>query len=109
MYLTNELPTRVRGAGDLRMRDGHAVHVPGKTVAVGGVTGFERPTPLAVKPSAYLLGSFLYLAGSCCFFAGGFSAAHGVNLYHGGNALFVVGSVLFVYDGYCASRKEAQL
>jgi hypothetical protein len=32
-----------------------------------------------------------------------------VNLYHGGNALFVVGSVLFVYDGYCASRKEAQL
>ena len=91
------------------MRDGHAVHVPGKTVALGGVTGFERPTPLAVKPSAYLLGSFLYLAGSCCFFAGGFSAEHGVNLYHGGNALFVVGSALFVYDGYCASHKEAQL
>ena len=92
------------------MRDGHAVLVPGKTVALGDGSGFfGRPAPLAVKPSAYLLGSFLYLAGSCCFFAGGFSAEHGVNLYHGGNALFVVGSVLFVYDGYCASRKEAQL
>ena len=91
------------------MRDAHAVHFPGKTVALGGVRGLEHPAPLAVKPSAYLLGSFLYLAGSCCFFAGGFSAQHGVNLYHGGNALFVVGSVLFVYDGYCASRKEAQL
>jgi hypothetical protein len=68
------------------------------------------------RATAYLLGSFLYLVGSVLFTAGGFGAtlpgergakALWTHLLHAGNLTFVLGSVLFVLDGYRSALGDA--
>jgi|Transcript_11481 hypothetical protein len=90
------------------MRDGNFLAPEGSDAK-----NLVRPAP-CVRPAPYLLGSLLYLLGSCCFFAGGLGTSGDTpgsqvwsDLYNTGNGLFVVGSVLFVYDGYCAARKSS--
>jgi hypothetical protein len=67
-----------------------------------------------VKPTYYLVGSFLYLVGSVLFFASGLgsqqegargSAVLWTKLADVGNLTFVLGSVVFVYDGYRGAAK----
>lgn len=91
-----------------------------RSMAHAPADGSEKPPSVsptetrraAFRPTAYLGGSCLYLLGSCAFFAGGLGISHGGDraddavwseLYNAGNALFVLGSVLFVFDGYRAS------
>ena len=91
-----------------------------RSMAHAPADGSEKPLSVsptetrraAFRPTAYLGGSCLYLLGSCAFFAGGLGISHGGDraddavwseLYNAGNALFVLGSVLFVFDGYRAS------
>ncbi len=91
------------------MRGGHLLAPEGKDD-----TKVVRHSLCAVRPTPYLFGSFLYLAGSCCFFAGGLGTSGDspilqvwTDLYNVGNGLFVLGSVLFVYDGYCTAKKQS--
>jgi hypothetical protein len=90
------------------MRDERSVRIPGKPTNSGDSPSIARPALWTVKPTPYVIGSFLSLVGSCCFFAGGFATKHAVDLHHDGSAAFGVGSSHFACDGYCASLKPAQ-
>ena len=70
--------------------------------------------PRRLKATPYLLGSTCYLLGSFLFLIGGLGAQGDLgggdtqvwgDLYTAGNLLFVIGSVLFVLDGYRAATR----
>lgn len=73
-----------------------------------------KPAGAQLKATPYLLGSTCYLLGSCLFLIGGLGAQGDLgggdtrvwgDLYTAGNLLFVIGSVLFVLDGYRAATR----
>lgn len=71
--------------------------------------------PRRLKATPYLVGSTCYLLGSCLFLVAGVGYQGDLggsdttrlwgDLYTAGNLLFVIGSVLFVLDGYRAATR----
>ena len=85
---------------------GETVNTNHKAEVSSSSTGAIVPCGGGVlKPSRYLVGSFLYLVGSVLFFASGLGSQRDsrilwTRLADVGNFTFVLGSVVFVYDGY---------
>ena len=71
--------------------------------------------PRRLKATPYFVGSTCYLLGSCLFLVAGVGYQGDLggsdttrlwgDLYTAGNLLFVIGSVLFVLDGYRAATR----
>ena len=99
------MPTPPKEVSSARPTDKEASAIP-----------YSQPHRFVPPLTSYFFGSFLYLVGSCCYTASGFGAqlpgergasSLWTDLATAGNLTFVIGSVLFTYDGLRQAQTAA--